>query len=241
MARWCRLSSARVLSSDTSLAKLVASEKSDQETSSNFQACVSRLIPYGIRGVIWYQGEGNRDYPVTYRKLFPALIADWREEWGEGDFPFLFVQLANYGERRPEPLEGKDAALREAQLKSLAVHNTAMVVTIDCAPPTPSDVHYPNKKPVGQRLALAARALAYGENVECSGPIFESAKFHDGKAIVTFTHIGGGLVAQGEKLTGFALSPGGNNWVRAERHDRSKSSDRLQPPRRRPGGGALRL
>ncbi len=205
-----------LLAGDKALAEVVANVKSDQETSSNFQACISRLIPYAIRGVIWYQGEGNRDYPVSYQKMFPALIADWRNQWGQGDFPFLFVQLANYGERRPEPFEGKDAALREAQFKSLAVPNTAMAVTIDCAPPTKSDVHYSNKKPVGVRLALAARALAYGEKIEYSGPQFKSARFEDGKAIVTFTHPGGGLVAKGEKLTGFALSAGGNNWVRAE-------------------------
>lgn len=205
-----------VLASDKSLADVVAKVKSDQETSSNFQACISRLIPYAIRGVIWYQGEGNRDYPVSYQEMFPALIADWRNQWGQGDFPFLFVQLANYGERRPEPFEGKDAALREAQFKSLAVPNTAMVVTIDCAPPTKSDVHYTNKKPVGLRLALAARALTYGEKIEYSGPQFEFARFEDGKAIVTFTHLGGGLFARGEKLTGFTLSAGGNNWVRAE-------------------------
>ncbi len=119
------------LATDKPLADIVANVKSDQETSSNYQSCVNRLIPYAIRGVIWYQGEGNRDYPVSYQKMFPALIADWRKQWGEGNFPFLYVQLANYGERRADPLEGKDAALREAQLKSLAVPNTAMVVTID--------------------------------------------------------------------------------------------------------------
>ena len=204
------------MANDKALADIVANAKSDQQPSSNYLTCVNRLVPYAIRGVIWYQGEGNRDYPLSYQKMFPALIADWRTQWGEGNFPFLYVQLANYGERRPEPLEGKDAALREAQLKSLAVPNTAMVVTIDCAPPVKSDVHYANKKPVGLRLALAARALAYGEKIEYSGPLFKSARFESGKAIVTFTHVDGGLLAKGEKLIGFTLSAGGNNWVRAD-------------------------
>jgi sialate O-acetylesterase len=205
------------IAQDPQLAETISHVKSDQETSSNFNSCIGpKLIPYAIRGVIWYQGEGNRDYPVSYQKMFPALIADWRKLWGAGDFPFLFVQLANYGERRAQPFEGKDAALREAQFKSLAVRNTAMAVTIDCAPPVKSDVHYTNKKPVGQRLALAARALAYGEKIEFSGPLFQSAKFESGKAIVTFTHLGGGLEIKGDRLTGFMLSAGPGKWVRAE-------------------------
>lgn len=110
----------------------------------------------------------------------------------------------------------KDAALREAQLKTLSVPNTAMAVTIDCAPPVKSDVHYTNKKPVGERLALAARALAYGEKIEYSGPIFQTAKFEADKAIVSFTHIGGGLVAKSDKLVGFTLSAGDGKWVRAD-------------------------
>ena len=205
------------LAGDPPLAETISHVKSDQETSSNFNACIGpKLIPYAIRGVIWYQGEGNRDYPVSYQKMFPGLIADWRKLWGQGDFPFLFVQLANYGERRAQPYEGKDAALRDAQFKSLAVPNTAMAVTIDCAPPVKSDVHYTNKKPVGQRLALAARALAYGEKIEYSGPLFQSARFEGGKAIVTFTHIGSGLEMKGDKLTGFTLSAGPGKWVRAD-------------------------
>src|SRR5262249_32001926 len=122
--------------------------------------------------------------------------------------------LANYQERRADPWEGKDCALREAQLKTLAVPRTALVVTIDLG--EAKDVHYPNKKPVGQRLALAARAMAYGEKIEYSGPLFASAQFGGGKAIVSFTHVGGGLVARGEKLTGFLLCGPDKKFVRAE-------------------------
>jgi sialate O-acetylesterase len=195
------------------LAALV--RKHTRETSSQWKGLLAPIIPYAIRGVLWYQGEGNRDYPVTYRRLLPALIADWRKHWGQGDFPFLIVQLANYQERRPQPWEGKDCALREAQLETTrSVVNTALIVTIDLG--IAKDVHYPNKKPVGQRLALAARAVAYGEKIEFSGPLFQSARFEDGKAIVSFTHLGGGLASKGEKLTGFLLCGADKKFVRAE-------------------------
>ncbi len=204
---------------DPELAKLV--KQHSAATSQHFEKLFLPIIPYGIRGALWYQGEGNRDYPVTYRRLLPALIADWRKHWGQGDFPFLIVQLPNYQERRPEPWEGKDCALREAQLKTLSVPNTALAVTIDVG--DAKDPHYPNKKPVGQRLALAARAVAYGEKIEYSGPLFRSAKFEGGKAIVSFTHVGAGLTATrtvrrsgAGKLTGFLLCGKDRKFVRAE-------------------------
>lgn len=198
---------------DLELAALV--KKHGEQTSMHFEKLFLPVIPYGIRGALWYQGEGNRDYPVTYRRLLPALIADWRKHWGQGDFPFLIVQLANYQERRDAPWEGKDCALREAQLKTaLSVPNAALAVTIDLG--IAKDVHYPNKKPVGERLALAARARAYGEKIESSGPIFDSVRFEGNKAIVSFTHLGGGLVAKGEKLTGFLLCGKDRKFIRAD-------------------------
>lgn len=198
---------------DPELAAMV--RKHTKETSALWDRLLVPIIPYGIRGALWYQGEGNRDFPVTYRRLLPALIADWRKHWGQGDFPFLIVQLANYQERKPEPWEGKDCALREAQLKAArAVPKTALVVTIDLG--EAKDVHYPNKKPVGQRLALAARAIAYGEKIEYSDPVFESAKFEGGRALVSFTHVGGGLVVKGDRLTGFLLCGPDKKFVRAE-------------------------
>ena len=198
---------------DAELAELV--RRHTKETSSQWNPLVAPVIPYGIRGVLWYQGEGNRDYPVTYRRLLPALIADWRAHWGQGDFPFLVVQLANYQERKADPWEGKDCALREAQLKAVqATPKTALVVTIDLG--IAKDVHYPNKKPVGERLALAARGLAYGEKIVYSGPIYESAKFEAGKAVVSFTHVGGGLIAKGDRLSGFLLCGADKKFHRAE-------------------------
>jgi sialate O-acetylesterase len=198
---------------DPELARMV--HPHTRETSTQWARLVAPVIPYGIRGVLWYQGEGNRDYPLTYRRLLRALIADWRKHWGQGDFPFLVVQLANSQERRADPWEGKDCALREAQLKAVReTPRTALVVTIDLG--IARDVHYPNKQPVGERLALAARALAYGEKITYSGPLFESAKFEAGKAIVSFTHVGGGLAARGDKLTGFLLCGADRKFHRAE-------------------------
>ena len=198
---------------DPELAALV--KKHGEACCGIFNDSIAPVIPFAVRGAIWYQGEGNRDYPVTYRRLLPALIADWRQQWGQGDFPFLVVQLANYQERKPEPWEGKDCAIREAQLKTVqTVTNTALAVTIDVG--EAKDVHYPNKRPVGERLALAARAVAYGEKIEYSGPMFRSAAFDGGKAAVSFTHVGGGLVAKGDTLTGFLLCGSDKKFVRAE-------------------------
>src|SRR5262249_6744471 len=144
--------SPEAFAADKELAELV--KKHGEASSGIWNASFVPIVPYAIRGALWYQGEGNRDYPVPYRRLLPALIADWRKHWGQGDFPFLIVQLANYQERRADPWEGKDCALREAQLRTAqTVKNTALAVTIDLG--EAKDVHYPNKKPVGLRLALA--------------------------------------------------------------------------------------
>ncbi|MGD0092852.1 MAG: sialate O-acetylesterase [Planctomycetota bacterium] len=181
----------------------------------HWNSLLAPVAGYGIQGALWFQGEGNRDFPVTYRKLLSALIADWRKQWGQGDFPFLVCQLTNFQQKKPEPWEGKDCALRESQLKVVqAVPNTALVVTVDLNDGT--DVHFPNKKPCGQRLALAARGIAYGEKIEYSGPIFKAAKFEGGKATVSFTHVGGGLSVKGGTLTGFLLCGADKKWVRAE-------------------------
>jgi len=160
-------------------------------------AMIAPLQPYAIRGAIWYQGEANNGAPQAYRHLLPATIADWRAGWGQGDFPFLFVQIAPFKEMSPE--------IREAQFQIWQeTKNTAMVVTTDCG--DAEDIHPADKRPVGERLALAARALAYGESVEYSGPAFAAAKFEGGKAVVSFTHLGGGLVAAGGTLRGFEVA-----------------------------------
>jgi sialate O-acetylesterase len=162
-----------------------------------YNGMIAPLQPYAIRGVIWYQGEANANAALLYRRLFPNLVADWRRAWGQGDFPFLFVQIAPFKEMPPE--------IREAQRLSLAkIPNSAMAVTIDVG--DANDIHPADKKPVGDRLALAARALAYGEKIEYSGPLFESLKVEGSKAVVKFSHLGHGLVAPGGELKGFTIA-----------------------------------
>jgi sialate O-acetylesterase len=162
-----------------------------------YNGMIAPLLPYAMRGVIWYQGESNVGRERQYRTLFPAMIADWRQAWGEGGFPFLFVQIAPYNGNTPE--------IRESQLLTLPrATNTAMAVTMDCG--DANDIHPPHKQPVGARLALAARALAYGEKLEYSGPLFESVKIRGAKATLRFTHVGGGLLAKGGPLRGFTIA-----------------------------------
>ncbi len=184
------------------------------EFGENFEGGFRSLIPYAIRGVLWYQGEGDRGRSDVYASILPALINDWRTHWKNEKLPVIIVQLANAFAKTPEPRGGEDCQLRDVQLKTVQkTANTALVVTIDIGV---EDVHYPNKKTLGERMAIAARGLAYGEKIEISGPIFESAKFQGYKAIISFTHVGGGLMAKGDTLTGFALSGADGKWVRAE-------------------------
>ncbi len=162
-----------------------------------YNGMIAPLLPYAMRGVIWYQGEANADRSRQYRTLFPAMIADWRKQWGQGDFPFLYVQITPYKEMPPE--------IREAQLLALdRTKNTAMAVTLDVG--DAEDIHPTDKRPVGERLALAARAVAYGETLEYSGPIFSQASFKKGRAVLKFTHLGGGLVAKDGELKGFTIA-----------------------------------
>ncbi len=168
---------------------------------------IAPLVPYAIRGVTFYQGENNASNATQYRTLLPALIADWRKAWGEGDFPFLFVQIA--------PFSGQPPEIREAQLIAWqATRNTAMVVTIDVG--DAGDIHPANKAPVGDRLALAARALAYGEKIEYSGPVYRTMSVAGGQAVLQFTHLAGGLVAPGGKLTGFTIAGADGKFHPAE-------------------------
>jgi sialate O-acetylesterase len=179
-----------------------------------FNGMIHPLIPYAIRGAIWYQGEANAPRAYQYRKLFPAMIHSWRENWGQGDFPFLFVQLANYQVRQKEPYVSDWAELREAQLMALALPRTGMAVTIDIG--NPKDVHPTNKQEVGKRLALAARAIAYDEKIPYSGPIYESMAVEGGKIRLRFKHTDGGLVAQGGgTLKGFGIAGQDRKFVDA--------------------------
>ena len=148
---------------------------------------IAPLIPYAIKGAIWYQGEANAGNFIQYRTLFPALITDWRKKWGQGDFPFLFVQLPNWAPGG----DGGWPGLREAQLMALSLPRTGMAVTIDIG--EADNLHPRNKMEVGRRLALAAQHVAYGQDLVDSGPIYKSMKVEGDKMRLSFNHVGGGL------------------------------------------------
>jgi sialate O-acetylesterase len=178
-----------------------------------YNAMIAPLIPYGIRGAIWYQGEENTSRHLQYRKLFPAMIDAWRRAWGQGDFPFYFVQLANYMQRLDAPSESDWAGLREAQRRTLARPNTGMAVTIDIG--DAGNIHPPNKQDVGKRLALWAEAKLYGRrNLAYSGPLYKRMKVQGDTIAVSFDHAQGGLLAAGGgKLEGFAIAGADGKFV----------------------------
>lgn len=181
-----------------------------------YNAMIHPLLNYTIKGVIWYQGESNAEKAKEYRDLFATLINNWRANWHEGNFPFLFVQLPNYMEAKNVPTESDWALLREAQLQTLSLPNTAMAVAIDLG--EWNDIHPLRKKEVGQRLALAAMKVAYGDKkVVYSGPIFQSMEINHDRVILRFTHTGSGLVAKGANtLNRFQLAGEDRHFVWAE-------------------------
>lgn len=180
--------------------------------SSLFNGMISPLINYPIKGVIWYQGESDSELnrAAMYRRVFPAMISDWRRQWREGNFPFLYVQISSF-------LAGPTqnwAVIREAQRRTLSVANTAMVVTTDIG--TPHNIHPPDKQDVGHRLALAARALAYGESVEYSGPLYRQTSVDGSQLRVWFDHAKSGLVSKGGSLTGFEVAGADHHFFPAK-------------------------
>ncbi|MCE9631269.1 MAG: sialate O-acetylesterase [Planctomycetia bacterium] len=158
-----------------------------------YQGMIHPLVPYGIRGAIWYQGEHNAARGYHYRTAFPLLITDWRKRWNQGDFPFYFCQLPGYGQKLPQPREAPWAELRESQTLTLSLPNTGQAVLLDLG--ESADIHPRNKQPAGERLARIALARDYGKKIPYSGPRYESLKIAGGKAVVTFTDVAGGLVA----------------------------------------------
>jgi sialate O-acetylesterase len=179
-----------------------------------YNAMVAPLVPYAIRGVIWYQGEANAGRGKQYRTLFPAMIRDWRAAWGQGDFPFLYVQLANWQPRKPEPSESGWAELREAQLMTLKEPATGMAVIIDIG--EAEDIHPRNKHDVGHRLAVWALAKTYGKKIEYSGPLYESHKVEGTMVRVRFTHAGGLKAMNGGAVEGFAVAGADKKFVWAK-------------------------
>ena len=169
-----------------------------------FNAMINPFIQFTIRGAIWYQGESNADRAYQYRTLFPAMINDWRKNWNKADFPFYFVQLANYMKPNNEPQSSAWAELRDAQLQTLSLPNTGMAVSIDIG--DVKDIHPKNKQDVGYRLALIALAKTYGEKIPYSGPVLLTQKINRKKVTLTFSHTDGGLKSQDGDLKGFALA-----------------------------------
>jgi sialate O-acetylesterase len=181
------------------------------QPSALFNAMVAPALNFPIKGVIWYQGESNASVARAnlYEKLLPTLIADWRTNWHQGDFPFLFVQIANF---KSTP-EGTWPIVREAERRTLSVANTGMAVTIDIG--DPDNVHPANKQDVGARLALAARKLAYAEDLEYSGPLYRQVSIEGHNLRVWFDHTAGGLSAKGGVLTGFEIAGDDHHFAQA--------------------------
>jgi sialate O-acetylesterase len=215
------------LAADEEFAKILeradrASDDPNQANNPNrasvlYNGTIAPLQPFAIKGVIWYQGESNAPRAYQYRKLFPQLISDWRRGWGQGEFPFLYVQLANYISEKSkpdhpfEPEESAWAELREAQLKSLFVPKTGMAVSIDVG--DARDIHPKNKQEIGHRLAVSALRVAYGQDVVASGPEFKSMKIVGHEVWLDFQNVAGGLVAHGDQLKGFAVAGADKKFV----------------------------
>ncbi|HKB44219.1 MAG TPA: sialate O-acetylesterase, partial [Chitinophagaceae bacterium] len=183
-----------------------------------YNAMVAPLINYTVKGFVWYQGEANTNKPEEYAKLQPVMIADWRNLWKQSEAPFLYVQLPGFMDMNYLPSGSNWAALRESQLKSLSVPNTAMAVAIDLG--EWNDIHPDRKKEVGERLALAAEKIAYGEkNIIYSGPIYQSATINGNKITITFSNVGSGLITiDGEELNEFAIAGADKKflWAKAK-------------------------
>jgi sialate O-acetylesterase len=177
-----------------------------------FNGMIAPLTSYSIKGVIWYQGESNSDLGLAtmYQRVFSALIGGWREKWHEGNFPFLFVQLSSFDAK---PSENQDWGLiREAQRRALSLANTAMAVSMDVG--QADNVHPPDKQSVGHRLALAARALAYNESIEYSGPLFRRAVSEGSAMRVWFDH-DKGLASRTPEVEGFEIAGADHHFVSA--------------------------
>jgi sialate O-acetylesterase len=182
-----------------------------------FNGMIAPLIPYAIRGAIWYQGEGNSNGPNArlYQKQLPLMIRDWRKRWNQGDFHFATVQLPGFKQRSDDPGAPSGwAVVREAMLRSLSLPNTGMAIVIDAGDAT--NIHPKDKQTVGKRLALWARAKVYGENIPCSGPLPAGHTIANGEVTLAFSNTDGGLAAKGGELKGFAIAGSDRKWVWAQ-------------------------
>ena len=198
-----------------------------------YNAMIHPIVPFAIRGATWYQGESNAGRAYQYRKLLPAMIKSWRDSWNEGEFPFLIVSLANFTPVAQQPGDSDWAELREAQAMTAAQPHNAQALAIDIG--DANDIHPKDKQTVGARLALAARAIAYGEQIEFSGPWYDSMKIEGDTVRINFKHVDGGLMAKdGETVKGFAIAGEDHKWHWADAKIDGSSvivhSDQVQHP-----------
>lgn len=179
-----------------------------------YNGMIAPLIPFGVQGAIWYQGESNAGRAHQYRSLFADMIRNWRRDWGVGDFTFLEVQLAPFKKIKQEPAESDWAELREAQLLATQIlPKVGMAVITDVG--EEDDIHPRKKEPVGARLALAAQGIAYGRKIVYSGPVYTGMQIRDNRAVLSFDHVGSGLEARGGELTGFTIAGADRKFVPA--------------------------
>ena len=188
-----------------------------------YNGMIAPLLPYAIKGAIWYQGESNAGRAYQYRTLFPDMIRNWRQDWGQGDVTFLAVELAPWDKNKKRSLEEITAApgesdwaeLREAQLLATKVlPKVGLAVITDVG--DKDDIHPTKKEPVGARLALAARAIAYGEKIVYSGPTYKSMKQNGDRIILSFDHTGKGLESHGGEMKGFSIAGADRKFVWAK-------------------------
>ena len=180
-----------------------------------YNAMLLPLAPFAIAGATWYQGETNAGRAYQYRKLLPAMITDWRRIWGQGDFPFLIVSLANFMNRKPEPADSAWAELREAQAMTLSLPKTGLALAIDIG--DAKNIHPTNKQDVGHRLALAGESVAYGKDIVFSGPAYDSMQADGGKIKLKLKYVGGGLtIKDGDTLKGFSIAGDDKKFVWAD-------------------------
>jgi sialate O-acetylesterase len=182
-----------------------------------YNGMIAPLVPYAIRGAIWYQGESNAGGTAAhlYGLQLTSMIKNWRRVWAQGDFPFQWVQLPNFRAPPQQPVETSGwVTVQEQMLKSLALCNTGMAVTIDVG--EADDIHPKNKQDVGKRLAIWALGTTYGQDIVYCGPLFECHRKQDGKIVIQFDHVGDGLMFKGEKLRGFAIAGEDQQFVFAD-------------------------
>jgi sialate O-acetylesterase len=182
-----------------------------------YNALIAPFITYSLKGIVWYQGESNVGKPEVYQQLLPALAKDWRTKFNQPELPFLYVQLPGFQDRTMLPAESNMAVLRDGQLKSLSIPRSGMAVTLDLG--EWNDIHPLTKKPIGERLALAARKMAYGENIVSSGPIYESNQIEGNRIRIRFRETGSGLSinkTDEDELTYFAIAGKDKKFVWAK-------------------------